>query len=205
MKRILTVGRDPLCDIHIPDPTDIISREHAVIEIEKGGKYYLTSKGRNGTYINDVKMTSNKRIQISRTDKISFAHVQDLDWSLVPKDKSTLKSGIGIATVVLVIAAGVFGVYSVSKHSDGKVGVLNSSEDTILPVNPNPLPSGKTVVGDSVKTVETDSIKAEPVKPTPPKAAKPKKTKPDNTKGEKTPAKDGSAEQDSIVVIDAIY
>ena len=36
-----TIGRNPACDIHLPDPDKHISRLHALIEF-KGGDYHLT-------------------------------------------------------------------------------------------------------------------------------------------------------------------
>lgn len=104
MKKIYTIGRDEGCDIVIPDATDIISRLHATIRIEPNGKIYLTDQSRNGTYINGMKMSSNVETPVSRKDVVSLAHIYELDWSLVPKQKN--KTKILFVTVLLVAFLG---------------------------------------------------------------------------------------------------
>ena len=56
-KRIYTIGREPQCDIWLQDSTDVASRNHAILEVGNGGKYFLTDQSRNGTYVNGIKMT----------------------------------------------------------------------------------------------------------------------------------------------------
>ena len=104
MKKIYTIGRDGGCDIVIPDSTDVISRLHATIRVESNDKIYLTDQSRNGTYINGMKMSSNVEIPVSRKDVVSLAHIYELDWSLVPKQKS--KTRIFFVTVLLVALLG---------------------------------------------------------------------------------------------------
>lgn len=106
MKKIYTIGRDEGCDIVIPDSTDVISRLHATIRVESNDKIYLTDQSRNGTYINGMKMSSNVEIPVSRKDVISLAHVCDLDWSLVPRQKSKTK----ILLVAFLFVAIIVGI-----------------------------------------------------------------------------------------------
>ena len=102
MKKIYTIGRDEGCDIVIPDSTDVISRLHATIRVEPNDKIFITDQSRNGTYVNGMKMSSNVEIPISRKDVVSFAHIYNLDWSLVPKQKSNT---IKVVAIILLIAA----------------------------------------------------------------------------------------------------
>lgn len=103
MKKIYTIGRDEGCDIVIPDNTDVISRLHATIRIEANDKIFLTDQSRNGTYVNGMKMSSNVEVPISRKDVVSFAHIHNLDWSLVPKQKNNRLKIFSIITLILVI------------------------------------------------------------------------------------------------------
>ena len=111
MKKIYTIGRDEGCDIVIPDSTDVISRLHATIRVEANDKIFITDQSKNGTYVNGMKMSSNVEIPVSRKDVVSFAHIYNLDWSLVPKQKSNT---IKIVAIILLIAA-LLGILSRNK------------------------------------------------------------------------------------------
>lgn len=102
MKKIYTIGRDEGCDIVIPDSTDVISRLHAKIRVESNDKIFITDQSRNGTYVNGMKMSSNVEIPVSRKDVISFAHIYNLDWSLIPKQQSNT---IKVVSIIMLIAA----------------------------------------------------------------------------------------------------
>ena len=107
MKKIYTIGRDEGCDIVIPDNTDIISRLHATIRVESNGKIFLTDQSRNGTYVNGMKMSSNVEIPVSRKDVVSFAHIYNLDWSLIPfQKKNTLRTML-VVVMSLAVLTGI--------------------------------------------------------------------------------------------------
>lgn len=171
MKKIYTIGRDEGCDIVIPDTSDVISRLHATIRVESNDKIYLIDQSRNGTYVNGMKMSSNVEIPVSRKDVISFAHIYNLDWTLVPKQTGqTLK----IITSILVGLALTTGIaYAV-------IWCLNEREATEIQVDttesydPNSgneiVKPDTVVVHDTVivpkeksrmKEVKKDSIKIE--------------------------------------------
>lgn len=117
MKKIYTVGRDEGCDIVIPDSTDIISRLHATIRVESNGKIYITDQSRNGTYVNGMKMSSNVEIPVSRKDVVSFAHIYNLDWSLVPKTQNnTIKIVAIILLIVAFLGLAAFFIFSYEKE-----------------------------------------------------------------------------------------
>lgn len=113
MKKIYTIGRDEECDIVIPDTTDVISRLHATLRIESGDKIFLIDQSLNGTYVNGMKMSSNVEIPISRNDVVSFAHIYNLDWSLVPKRRNRL---IKIFVILLLAFLVIGGVYMAVRH-----------------------------------------------------------------------------------------
>ena len=158
MKKIYTIGRDEGCDIVIPDNTDVISRLHATIRIEAGDKIFLTDQSRNGTYINGMKMTSNVEIPVSRKDVVSFAHIYNLDWSMVPKRKNNVLR----ITFILFPVIAVLGVvaYFIMRTDDGEVAeplkpmpVVAKDTSVIKPETPikaKPKESGKEKK-DSVK------------------------------------------------------
>lgn len=138
MKKIYTIGRDESCDIVIPDRTDVVSRLHATIRIESGNKIFITDQSRNGTYVNGMKMSSNVEVPITRKDVISFAHVYNLDWSLIPKNRNSRY--IILLLIILIIALISGGIWSFLDRrnlgKEQKVHVVDSvivnKRDTIM-------------------------------------------------------------------------
>lgn len=129
MKQILTIGRGLHCDIVLHDATDVVSREHATLELDKSGKYYLVDTSRNGTYVNGMRIIPNQRVMVSRGDVISFAHVQTLDWNRVPRP-SAVKSYLLYAAIAVGVLLLGFGAYLVWPD-DGRIEVygLQTSGD----------------------------------------------------------------------------
>ena len=129
MKQILTIGRGLHCDIVLHDATDVVSREHATLELDKSGKYYLVDTSRNGTYVNGMRIIPNQRVMVSRGDVISFAHVQTLDWNRVPRPSAVKSYLLYVAIAVGVLLLG-FGAYLVWPD-DGRIEVygLQTSGD----------------------------------------------------------------------------
>lgn len=62
--------------------------------------------GQNGTFVNGVKLNPNTPYPVSRKDVVSFAHVRQLDWSLVP-NQFKYYWYILIVCVLAVIITGV--------------------------------------------------------------------------------------------------
>lgn len=111
MKTIYSIGRDPGCDIYLYDDKNVISRNHAILKIGKGGKYFISDQSMNGTYINGIKVTPGVQVPVTRKDVVTFAHVAELDWSLIPNTGlKTLKSILFAALAVLIIGGVAFGV-----------------------------------------------------------------------------------------------
>lgn len=161
MKKIYTIGRDEGCDIVIPDSTDVISRLHATIRVESNDKIYLTDQSRNGTYINGMKMSSNVEIPVSRKDVISLAHIYELDWSLVPKQKSKTKIFF-VALLLVALLGGVAYFFFDLNRGDSNEPIEQPSIPPVI------MRSDTVSVRDTVsvkpqeeKTVETKSEEVE--------------------------------------------
>ena len=163
MKKIYTIGRDEGCDIVIPDSTDVISRLHATIRVESNDKIYLTDQSRNGTYINGMKMSSNVEIPVSCKDVVSLAHIYELDWSLVPKQKN--KTKIFFWAVLLVALLGVAAYFFFG---------LNSG-DSKDPVEQAPIPP---------VIMKSDTVSVRDTVPVKPNEEKPEETKPEEVEQE---------------------
>lgn len=178
MKKFLTIGRNPECDIYIPDSTDVVSREHAVLEIGRCGKYFLIDKSRNGTYVNGIRMATNEKIPVTRKDVVSFAHMRELDWSLVPRDRSVLKWCLWSFGAVALILVALGAVYVGSHPNGGKFGIhfFRSGSDAIDPpvrvLEEVPVPEAEP--GE-----KKDSVAAKPPVKRSPKAEKPQKKEPE--------------------------
>lgn len=146
MKKIYTIGRDEGCDIVIPDSTDVISRLHATIRIESNDKIYLIDQSRNGTYVNGMKMSSNVEIPISRKDVVSFAHIYNLDWSLVPKHKGNTMKTILIILAILIVMTGI--AYSV-------ISILSKKETVDTPTE---VPKSQFTPPTHEETIKPDTV-----------------------------------------------
>ncbi len=197
MKKFLTIGRNPACDICIPDSTDVVSREHAILEIGKGGKYFLIDKSRNGTYVNGIKMSSNEKIPVTRDDVISFAHVRDLDWSLVPKNNTATIWTVAVLAAILVLGGGAWGISALVRSSQNRIDFYadpNHPDNWNTPGTPTPTDpnsGNQDAASDSEKeeTTESEKKKNKPVK----------STKPENKEQEK------KEQEKKPELIDAIY
>ena len=99
-----SIGRDAGCDIVMNDNTDVVSRRHAVLTVASSGKMTITDLSTNGTYINGQRISSNVAVPVSRKDSVSFAHVNTLDWNMIPKSNQWLTYLI-IGLVVCAIGA----------------------------------------------------------------------------------------------------
>lgn len=170
MKKIYTIGRDEGCDIVIPDSTDVISRLHATIRVESNDKIFLIDQSRNGTYVNGMKMSSNVEIPISRKDVVSFAHIYNLDWSLVPKHKGNTIKTILIILLSLIVMTVI--AYAVISYLNKKEAVDTPTElpesQFTPPIQEETIKPDTVVVRDTVvvakekpKEIKKDTVKVE--------------------------------------------
>lgn len=134
MKTIYSIGRDPGCDIYLYDDKNVISRNHAILKIGKGGKYFISDQSMNGTYINGIKVTPGVQVPVTRKDVVTFAHVAELDWSLIPNTGlKTLKSILFAALAVLIIGGVAYGVV---KYMDQAKPTPQQQMNTPIPAAP---------------------------------------------------------------------
>ncbi len=80
----ITIGRDPDSTIVISEDYDIVSNEHADIEVSDNGEVFFIDHSSNGTTINGQKI-QNRSMKISPTDNIMLAGVRRLEWSEIRK------------------------------------------------------------------------------------------------------------------------
>lgn len=99
---VISIGRNSDCNIVYDE--NMISRRHAILKIHATGKMEIISMGTNGTFVNGVKLPSNKPVVVKRKDVVSFAHVRELNWDEVPNPLKKVYLGIGVAGTVLFFA-----------------------------------------------------------------------------------------------------
>lgn len=171
MKRYFTIGRDLQSDIVLNDDSDIVSRRHAVLEVGRNGKYFITDQSRNGTYINGIRITSNEKVPVVRDDEVSFAHVAELDWSLVPVDRTLFYSVLGVlAGVTAAVLVALVTGWAIDRGKDvsdvphGTVENISAVPENAAPSDSNVAPS--IVDGDKKATEEKEKTAPKPtVKP----------------------------------------
>lgn len=116
------IGRDEqLCDIVIDDPSNQVSREHAIIRRDRKGRYFITDFSANGTFVNGNQIHHGEEYPLDWGDSVSFANVILLDWSMLPrrKSKSILLIICSFAAVILI---SVLTYYSLFRHNgDGNL------------------------------------------------------------------------------------
>lgn len=154
MKKVFTIGRDANCDIIIPDTTDVVSRLHATLRVD-GSKIFLTDQSLNGTYVNGLKMSSNVEIPVSRKDVVSFAHVYDLDWNLIPRRDWNALLKIGLLSIVaLCVLAGIVYILNIRHQPDS----VPDNQDIPLP---NPVVVTDTIIKKDTVVINVTEQKKE--------------------------------------------
>lgn len=127
--KAISIGRDNGCDIVLNDNTDIISRRHAVLNIYSTGKMTIVDQGRNGTYVNGIRITPNVPFPVSRKDVVSFAHIIQLDWALVPNSASRMRNIVVGIVLFIVVSCGV-SAYFINHHNTDKTIIPNNKNAT---------------------------------------------------------------------------
>lgn len=198
MKKILTIGRDVQCDICINDSTDVVSRNHAILEIGKNGKYFIIDQSRNGTYVNGMRISQNEKVPVTRKDVISLAHVRELDWSLVPKSGNPIL-WVGIAAAVVAVLVCVALLLSSVQFSGSKNGSLNIHGSNVSVGSSG----GGTIVGTPNPDDNTEGSDS------PAPEEKPETPKAEGKDGKKNPPQDkkpaGKDKKDDGAVFNPIY
>ena len=102
--KTITIGRGDGADIIIDN--EMISRRHAILMISAFGKMEIVDMGRNGTYVNGIRLRSNVPFPVTRKDIVRFADQDSpfkLDWSLIPDNSKIYKIAIAVLAGILAI------------------------------------------------------------------------------------------------------
>ena len=186
MKNVYYIGRDESCDIILQDDSNVISRTHAILRVGKGGKYTISDQSMNGTYVNGIRISSGVEVPISRTDNISFAHLVEFDWSLIPNTaKKTRVVVFSILGGLILIGALCWGsvklfgnkqqpapdepVTPIEATSDSPKGNADSvkaatpppAENRVIKKTAPEKPAAKVKIDKTVKAVDSESSKEE--------------------------------------------
>ena len=130
--KVYSIGREGGCDIVINDPSDVISRRHAVLNVSPSGKMTIVDQSTNGTYVNGMRINSGVPYPVTRKDSISFAHVARLNWDLIPSSNQTLKYAAIVVISLLLIGGIGFGSYRYLQDSDSdKPTPSVAAQDTV--------------------------------------------------------------------------
>lgn len=103
--KTITIGRGDGCQIFIDD--DMISRRHAILKISTFGKMEIVDMGKNGTFVNGIRLRPNVPVPVKRKDVVSFANVSQLDWKQVPNPGVYYKWGAIALGVLLLLLVGL--------------------------------------------------------------------------------------------------
>ena len=122
-----SIGREESCNIIISDPSKMVSRNHATLNVD-GTKMTIMDHSSNGTFINGIKISSNTPVPVTRKDVVSFANVADLDWSRIPNPAK--KIAVICCSVAIGIAALVAGTYYVVQLKEEKKDETILAEET---------------------------------------------------------------------------
>ena len=122
MSKVFSIGRDPSCDICIYDSTNVVSRSHATLRVDKR-KYYITDHSTNGTYRNGMRLTPNMEYQITKDDDVLLGGTYRLDFNMIPKpDKSVGTSLLYTAIIFLLAALVLSAIYLLPRFQDKRGG-----------------------------------------------------------------------------------
>lgn len=137
-----SIGRDESSNIIVNDPTQMVSRHHATLNID-GRKMTIVDSSTNGTYINGIRISSGTQVPVTRRDVISFAQVSELDWKCVPNE-SRKNFGIisAVLAAILVIGGGTY--YILSNNNEQKVTKQEGEE------------SAWAQLGEKIETMKKD-------------------------------------------------
>ena len=145
--KVISIGRDSTQNICYDN--EMVSRRHALLKIYSNGKIELISMGKNGTFVNGIMCKQNVAYPIKRKDVVSFAHVCELDWSLVPNPFRWLKIS-GIVLFVLVFLALVGWGFSILMEESytQEQGLEPKSEQTEITIDVQPIAQPSVVDQD---------------------------------------------------------
>lgn len=187
--KVYSIGREHGCDIEIDDNSDVISRRHATLTVSSTGKMTIMDLSQNGTYVNGMKINSNVEVPVTRQDNISFAHVYNLDWKLIPDPRTVIIRYILYALLAVALIIG--GIYGYKSYGGGDTPKPQPTEAIVDSLSNETPAIADSINGKKINdSVANDSVKAQESKPKKKTVSKKKVSKDDSAKKEE-PAKDG--------------
>jgi len=195
-----SIGREQGCDIVINDSTDVISRRHAVLTVGPGSKMTILDQSQNGTYINGIRISRNVPVPVTRKDNVSFAHVAQLDWNIIPNPIGYLKYVIAAVAAIVVIGGGIWAYIALSSDPTPAPPADNGAPNTVVApsdtLNKNAVePKEETQNPENDKAAKKDDAQANEAAKT--KAGKSdkaaKKEEPKPAEQEEAPKKDSTS------------
>lgn len=129
----LSVGKN--ADNDIQYFSDRISRYHALIKVNKQNRVFIYDQSMNGTFVNGNRISSYTDFPVKRTDSVSFANAEALDWKRVPK--AGLQLGGGgirgryILVPLLVLVLGLLG-YAGYRYRSGSFDPNDYTESVVM-------------------------------------------------------------------------
>lgn len=163
--KIISIGRSEECDIIIED--DLVSRRQAIIKIYPLGKMEIVDFGKNGTFVNGIRLSNNKPYPVTRKDVVSFAKVRQLNWSDVPDVTRPYRIGalavLAVIAIVVVTSLIVRLFPSDEENTDypvipaGVEAPMDNKGGQAAPSNPS-APDGAGTTADEKKEINTPTI-----------------------------------------------
>lgn len=206
MKTIYIIGRESDCDICLWDETNEVSRHHAQLRIDSKGKYWLMDTSTNGTYVNGLKITPGVEVIVNRNDDISFAHIETLDWTQIPKKTNKTLIVIIIASIIIVagIACGL--IWGLPKIMTSDKSGESFPVENMLPTDSiQSSQSDSTSLSQKEDTIAAPVAKNEkPVAQTSPKS-QPKEQANKSSKENDNKKEDDAPAEEENAIVDAIY
>ena len=148
--KTITIGRGDGANIIIDN--EMISRRHAILKISTFGKMEIVDMGRNGTFVNGIKLRPNVPFPVTRKDVVRFADQNSpfkLDWSQVPDNSKIYKIAIAAIACLLAIILLVVLIRSCSSDEENTPIVPANIE-----ISPSQAPSGSS---SSATATESDN------------------------------------------------
>lgn len=108
--KTITIGRGPENMVTLNDAKT--SRRHALLRCHPTGKMEIVDLSQNGTFVNGMKISSNKPYPISRKDIVVFAHAETLNWDEVPNPYRFIKISVLVLLLCIILLCAGIGLYS---------------------------------------------------------------------------------------------
>lgn len=140
--KTITIGRGPENMVTLNDIKT--SRRHALLRCHPTGKLEIVDLSQNGTFVNGMRIPSNKPYPLTRKDIVIFAHAETLDWNEVPNPYKYIKyATILLTTCIIVLCLGT----GITAYLNSQRGSIEDTPEFVGPSDPT-----------SVNKSETDSI-----------------------------------------------